>query len=69
MIVLKVIGVLILSSLMIGFIFVKYALRHGMHVPTNQEIIVSTKAYMNREKMKTEAKGPVKASDIKRLSR
>ena len=70
--VLKTIGLVILIMLCISAIGVKFMLQRGMHVPTNQELINGTKAVIEAKKNPPpvkEEKGPVKASEIKRLKK
>lgn len=69
MLALKAILGLLIFLFFTGMGIVWFALRNGVHVPTNEELIYSAKAYAynRREAAKLQKKGPVKASDIRKL--
>ena len=64
----KTIFAIFLISIVIGGIVVKYCLLHGQHVPTNDELIISTKAAIAaRKNTKPAEQKKVTANQIKRL--
>ena len=69
MIIIKFLLMFLLVSIMFGMWFVRVALKNNVHIPTNNDLIYGTKAYINSLKTPKKEKRIVKASSIRKLGK